>query len=195
MTDHPIRFFTDDDAVRRVGEGLINRTLPRAEWTHEAHLAATCWLVRERGDIDLDHAIADIIKAYNESVGGVNDDASGYHDTITRACLAGVRAHLASRSAFEPLVVSVNALLVAPAGARDWPLRFYSRERLFSVAARRGFVEPDLAPLPGQPAPTSRPSTVIGTGPACTTRSSNAFRSSRLFALSRSRTISLCPTL
>ena len=33
-------------------------------------------------------------------------------------------------------------------GRRDWPLRFYSRERLFSVAARRGFVEPDLAPLP-----------------------------------------------
>jgi hypothetical protein len=33
-------------------------------------------------------------------------------------------------------------------GARDWPLRFYSRDLLFSVAARRGFVEADLAPLP-----------------------------------------------
>jgi hypothetical protein len=30
-------------------------------------------------------------------------------------------------------------------GRRDWPLRFYSRERLFSVEARRGHVEPDLA--------------------------------------------------
>ena len=30
-------------------------------------------------------------------------------------------------------------------GRRDWPLRFYSRERLFSVEARRTFVAPDLA--------------------------------------------------
>ena len=33
-------------------------------------------------------------------------------------------------------------------GRRDWPLRFYSAERLFSVEARRQFVPPDLAPLP-----------------------------------------------
>ena len=33
-------------------------------------------------------------------------------------------------------------------GRRDWPLRFYSRERLFSVEARRTFVPPDLAALP-----------------------------------------------
>lgn len=31
---------------------------------------------------------------------------------------------------------------------RDAPLRFYSRERLFSLAARASFVGPDLAPLP-----------------------------------------------
>ena len=42
MTDgHEPRLFPDDAAVRRVGEGLIARTLPRPEWTHEAHLAAS----------------------------------------------------------------------------------------------------------------------------------------------------------
>ena len=30
----------------------------------------------------------------------------------------------------------------------DWPLRFYSAERLFSVEARRHFVSPDLVALP-----------------------------------------------
>ena len=39
-------------------------------------------------------------------------------------------------------------MLRSDVGRRDWPLRFYSRELLFSVAARRGFVEPDLMPLP-----------------------------------------------
>jgi hypothetical protein len=33
-------------------------------------------------------------------------------------------------------------------GRRDWPLRFYSRERLFSVEARLSYIEPDLQPLP-----------------------------------------------
>ena len=32
-------------------------------------------------------------------------------------------------------------------GDKAWPLSFWSRARLFSVAARRGWVEPDLKPL------------------------------------------------
>ena len=43
-TDHKPRLFADDAAVRRVGEGLLDRSLPRADWTHEAHLAACLWL-------------------------------------------------------------------------------------------------------------------------------------------------------
>jgi hypothetical protein len=42
----------------------------------------------------------------------------------------------------------VNDLLLSPMGRRDWPLRFYSPPRLFSVQARPGFVEPDVAALP-----------------------------------------------
>jgi len=33
-------------------------------------------------------------------------------------------------------------------GKRDWPLRFWSRERLFSVEARKSFMPPDLAQMP-----------------------------------------------
>ena len=33
-------------------------------------------------------------------------------------------------------------------GGGDLPLRFYSRERLFSKEARLGWVEPDVAALP-----------------------------------------------
>ena len=48
----------------------------------------------------------------------------------------------------EPLHALVNDLLLSPMGRRDWPLRFWSKERLMSVEARRGYVAPDLAPLP-----------------------------------------------
>jgi hypothetical protein len=148
MTDLAYRPFTDDAAIRHVGEGLIARTLPRAEWTHEAHLGATLWLLRDRHDIDVDAEIATIIRRYNESVGGVNDETQGYHDSITRAFVAGIRAHLVDRPRGEPLVDCVNALLGSSAGQRNWPLRFYSRALLNSTSARLSFVPPDLAPFP-----------------------------------------------
>ncbi|BBB13139.1 hypothetical protein [Sphingopyxis sp. FD7] len=146
-TDFSPRLFERDSDIRALGEGLLACALPREAWTHEAHLAACLWLLTERADIDVDAEIAGLIRRFNESVGGVNDDHNGYHDSITRAYVAGVRLFLSQTTA-SGLTARVNALLLSDVGRRDWPLRFYSRERLFSVAARRGFVEPDLAPLP-----------------------------------------------
>jgi hypothetical protein len=148
MTDHTPRLFESDAAIIRIGEGLLARTLPRADWTHEAHLAATTYLLTRRPDIDLDRDLRAIISGYNESVGGVNDDTQGYHETITRVFLHGTRLFVADADADEPLHEMVNALLLSPMGRRDWPLRHYSAERLFSVEARRKFVTPDLAALP-----------------------------------------------
>jgi hypothetical protein len=148
MTDYEPRLFSSDDEISHIGEGLLARTLPREEWTHEAHLAATTYLLLKRPDIDLDNALPDIIRSYNESVGGVNDETQGYHETITRVFLRGVRLFLAEADLKEPLHELVNELLLSPMGRRDWPFRFYSRDRLFSVEARRGFIEPDLRTLP-----------------------------------------------
>jgi hypothetical protein len=148
MTDYRPRLFTSDEAIARIGEGLVARTLPRADWTHEAHLAATSYLLLRRPDIDLDEALPGIIRAYNQSVGGINSDTEGYHETITRLFLRGVRLFLAGADRQAPLHELVNQLLLSPMGRRDWPLHFYSAERLFSVEARRQFVSPDLAALP-----------------------------------------------
>jgi hypothetical protein len=148
MTDYRPRLFTSDAEIVRIGDGLMARTLPRADWTHEAHLAATTYLLLRRPDIDVDKALPGIIRAYNESVGSVNSDSEGYHETITRAFLRGVRLFLAEADIDEPLHELVNELLLSPMGRRDWPLRFYSPERLFSVEARREFVPPDVAALP-----------------------------------------------
>jgi hypothetical protein len=147
MTDFEVRLFAEDAAITHVGEGLLARSLPREEWTHEAHLAACLWIARERQDILPERDMRDIISTYNVSVGGVNDDTQGYHETITQVYIAAVRAHLLKRHPAEPLAEAVNALLLSSLGRRDLPLRFYSRDLLFSVAARRKFVDPDLLPL------------------------------------------------
>ncbi|MEO5611800.1 MAG: hypothetical protein ABIT68_03380 [Sphingomicrobium sp.] len=148
MTDYTPRLFHDDAEIIHIGEGLIARTLPRAEWTHEAHLATTTYLLTRRPDIDVDKQLPGFIRAYNESVGGVNSDSEGYHETITRLFLHGVRLFLAEADPKEPLHELVNELLLSPMGRRDWPLRFYTPARLFSVEARRKFVPPDIGALP-----------------------------------------------
>lgn len=148
MTEYRPRLFDSDDAIIRVGEALLARTLPRADWTHEAHLAATTYLLTRRRDLDLDRELPGIIRRYNASLGGVNDDTQGYHETITRVFLHGVRRFLRDADGEAPLHELVNELLISPTGRRDWPLAFYSAERLFSVEARRSFLAPDLSPLP-----------------------------------------------
>ena len=142
-TEHEPRLFADEAAIRHVGEGMIACTLPKTEWTHEAHLATCAWLVLERPDIAPERDLPNLIRRYNESVGGVNSDSEGYHETITQLYIAAVRSALA-RSEGRGLADRVNALLREPEGRRDWPLRFYSPDLLFSREARLGWVEPDL---------------------------------------------------
>ena len=142
--EHEPRLFADDEAVTRIGEGLIACSLTRPDWTHGAHLAACLYILTERPAIAAERDLPGLIRRFNESVGGVNSDTEGYHETITQLSIKGVRAFLARTDGALPLVEKVNLLLRAEEGRRDWPLRFYSAERLFSKAARLGWVEPDL---------------------------------------------------
>jgi hypothetical protein len=138
--------FTDSD-IARIGEGLINCTLPKPEWTHAAHVAAAAYIIAARTDLDAEADMPGIIRRYNLATGGVNSDSAGYHHSITLASLAAVRAGLAL-APDGPIAQHVNALLAGLLGDKYWPERFWTRALLFSVAARRGWVAPDKAALP-----------------------------------------------
>lgn len=147
MNEHEPRLWPNDDAIRRVGEGFLACSLPKPEWTHEAHISTTSWIILERPDILPERDLPGLIRRYNESVGGVNSDTEGYHETITQLFIRTLRGVLAEGEG-RGLAERVNAVLLAPEGRRDWPLRFYSAELLFSKEARLGRMEPDLAGLP-----------------------------------------------
>ncbi len=139
--------FVSEAAVERAGLGLIGRSLPKEEWTHAAHFAAVLWLLRRDGAALVAVEMPGLIRAYNEAVGGVNSDAEGYHETITQASIRAAADRLAAAPE-APLHTILAGLLATRLGKPDWPLTHWSRERLFSVAARRGWLEPDLSPLP-----------------------------------------------
>ena len=144
MTHH----YPDDAAIERIGRGVLELSLPKAEWTHPAHFAATLWLMRHRPELDLTVRMPGFIRAYNEAVGGENTDTAGYHETITQASLRGARAVLNAHRSTMPLHEVLDDLLATRLGDRHWMLTYWSRERLFSVEARRAWIEPDIQPMP-----------------------------------------------
>lgn len=137
---------TEATSLERLAAAFIACTLPKAEWTHEAHLRVGLWhRLHLPAEAALD-ALRERISRYNVSQGGVNTDTDGYHETITRLYVILIdRFVSAADGARAPEELADE--LVARLGHRDVPFRHYTRDRLFSVAARRAWVEPDLAPL------------------------------------------------
>lgn len=140
--------YADEAELVAVGNRFRACTLPKAEWTHAAHFAAAIWLIARCPEVDADADMPGMIRRYNESVGGVNSDTEGYHETITLASLRMTRAHLATECGDAPLHAIHARLMAGPLGQRDWMLAYWSRERLFSPDARRHWVEPDIKSLP-----------------------------------------------
>ena len=139
--------FGSDEEVVVIGRGLLDRTLPKTTWTHAAHFAATLWLLKCRSEIELGREMPGFIRGYNEATGGANTDTSGYHETITQASIRAAQAFLSERGS-DPLFLICNALMRSRLGEPDWLMDYWTRSRLFSVEARRMWVEPDLRELP-----------------------------------------------
>ena len=142
--------FDDDDALAAHVAGLLDATLPKARWTHEGHIAAVAGLVLLHPAFDIDTALPGLIQRLNDSHGVPNSDTRGYHDTLTRFFLAAIRDALSRDDSDAPAHRRVNALLGAGplAGGKQALAPYWSQAVLFSVAARQGWVPPDLAPLP-----------------------------------------------
>jgi hypothetical protein len=138
--------FLTDSEIERIALGLMDRSLAKSEWTHAAHFAAALWLLK-RGGLRAIREMPPLIMAYNEATGVANTDTSGYHETITLASLRAAHSWLLNRPD-APLYEVLGEMLATPIGRSDWLFKHWSRPLLFSVTARKSWVEPDLAPLP-----------------------------------------------
>ncbi len=131
-----------------LAQNFIDLRLPKAEWTHEAHLRVGLWHALRHGDPETLDLLRERIRRYNAATGGENTATAGYHETITRFYVGVIRDFV--RSADVARTVDELAVeLIERYGDRALPLRYYSRERLFSTEARLGWVEPDLVPSSG----------------------------------------------
>jgi hypothetical protein len=121
-------------------------SLPKAEWTHEAHLRVGLWhLLRHAPEEALAQLRAGI-RRYNVACGVANTESSGYHESITRFYLWLIARYAAAADRTRSIDELADEL-VRDYGDRELPLQYWSRERLMSPEARLGWVEPDLRPL------------------------------------------------
>ena len=118
--------------------------LPKARWTHGAHLLTGACYVHALGEAAAIDKMRLCVKRHNESVGTANSDTGGYHETITIAwikLLAGLLREVGpiERSAFAALTVErfVNE--------RGIFSRYYDFDLPSSVQARRTWIAPTLA--------------------------------------------------
>ncbi|MEG4217324.1 hypothetical protein QUA27_17800 [Microcoleus sp. Pol14C6] len=118
-------------------------SLPRSQWTHEAHLTVALWYLFYDSEQEAINAVRNGIKRYNSVQGIEAKKDSGYHETLTLFWVRTIRRYLADESRNRSIVHLANGL-IAKYADRTLPFRYYTRDRLMSWEARNNWVEPDL---------------------------------------------------
>jgi len=123
-----------------------NCTLPKEEWTHQAHLTVGLWYASRLPYEEALVAVREGILRLNAAHGVPTTTTRGYHETITRFYMWMVGRFLEEEGVAGDWGRLANRL-VERHGDRELPLRYYTEARLRSPEARAGWVEPDLGTL------------------------------------------------
>ncbi len=121
-------------------------TLPKAEWTHGAHLLTGSCYVHALGEAQAIDRMRLCVRRYNESVGGKNTETSGYHETITIAWIK-LLSRLLDRS--RPIERAEFAALAVEHFQAQKQIfsRYYDFDLVSSTEARLRWVAPTLQPF------------------------------------------------
>jgi hypothetical protein len=124
---------TDDVFLTRFEAGTLH------SFGHRDHLRVAFAYARRGG---VDHAVERVRRGLRH-LAAAHGEPARYHETLTIAWARVVAHHTVADGIFDDLLAAHPQLL-----RRDLLLSHYTRERLFSAAARARFVEPDLLALP-----------------------------------------------
>ncbi len=139
-------FYTSAEEIETLVKGFNTKTLEKEKWTHEAHLTAATWYLKNYSLDEATNLVRNGIKEYNVTVGGTNTSTSGYHETMTIFWMAAIYFFV-NRDTSKSLLDTCNELLASPLAERTLPFEFYERETILSTEARAAFVKPDKEDL------------------------------------------------
>jgi hypothetical protein len=133
--------FKDEEEITEVVRGFEDATIGRDAWKHAEHLTvALHYLTRhdiETATTKMRSGIFNLLAAFEVDL----TKEMPYHETLTVFWMRTVAKFNASKNG-SSLLEKANELVANY--DKDYPMRFYSREFLFSDEARAEFVEGDL---------------------------------------------------
>ncbi len=133
--------YTTESEILAVVRGFENGTIAREDWRHAEHLTVALYYLShhdfETATSKMRDGIFNLLKAFEVDL----KKEMPYHETLTIFWLRRV-ADFANSKNGASILETCNELVEK--FDKDFPLRFYSRELLFSDEARRNFVESDL---------------------------------------------------
>lgn len=123
-------------------ESFENGTISRTDWGHAEHLvAANHYLSKNHFDAaytKMRDGIFNLLRAFDVDL----TKEMPYHETLTIFWMRTVDDFRKTKSGCSDFEICGE---LAENFDKDYPLRFYSRELLFSEKARAAFVEADLS--------------------------------------------------
>jgi len=133
---------TEDEIDAFLG-AFEDGTLPKARWTHAAHIFTGACVVHRLGEAAAIDPMRVAIQRYNQAVGGQNTESAGYHETVT---LFWIKLLAWLRESQPALTRLAFATFAVARFAQDRELlgRFYDFDVVASTDARRRWVAPTL---------------------------------------------------
>lgn len=136
-----MRFETEDE-IYEVLRAFEAATIARDAWKHAEHLAVALVYVAELGEAAaVEKMRSGILNLLENGFGLDLTKEMPYHETLTVFWIRTVAEFNAAKTGLS-LLEKANELIETH--DKDLPLRFYSREFLFSDAARAEFLPPDV---------------------------------------------------
>jgi hypothetical protein len=137
--------YENESEILELVRSFEGATIPHDDWKHAEHLVvALYYLTRHDLDTACGMMRSGILNLLEHGFKVDLKKEMPYHETITLFWMRKVADFHASTNG-ATLLEKANE--VAYKWDKDYPLKFYSREFLFSDIARAKFVEPDLDPF------------------------------------------------
>jgi hypothetical protein len=136
-------FLEGEQAFAEFLDGFERGTLPKAAFTHAAHLAMATWYLVTFPEGTAIDRVRTGIRHYNVCVGGANTEDSGYHETLTVFWIKTIERFLEEIGAAGGKLDQVRRVVEEFGGRRDLFKRYYGFDVVASREARARWVPPD----------------------------------------------------
>ena len=139
-----MRYKTESE-IAEVVRTFEEATISRDAWKHAEHLTVALHYLTlhdiEVATEKIRTGIFNLLRSFEVDL----TKEMPYHETMTIFWMRAVAGYNASKKNKVTLLEKANEMIELL--DKEYPLRFYSRELLFSDKARAGFVEADIKPL------------------------------------------------